>query len=174
MYNNTFTLYEDDGISTNYQTGNFVTTDFTLHWSKSPEFIISKPVGDTALMTPNRNFEIEFVGFEDVSNITITENGATKEFSKYYENGVLSISLENVNEEIIIQLNNVTESKNNILERLQDLIEHLEYVPSLLKDDIYWIISSNESMERILTRLSELDISKTVFLALTELLCADI
>lgn len=172
--NNTFTLYEDDGISTNYQAGNFVTTDFTLRWRESPEFVISKPVGDTNLMTSNRNFEIEFVGLEDVSNITVTENGATKEFSKCYENGVLSISLENVNEEIIIQLNNVTESKNNTLERLQDLIEHFEYVPSLLKDDIYWIVSSNESMERILTRLSELDLSKTVFLALTELLCADI
>ena len=55
---------------------------------------------------------------------------------------------------------------------MQDLIEHLEYVPSLLKDELYWAVASGEPKERILTRLAELDISKTVFLALTEILCA--
>ena len=170
--NNTFTLYEDDGISNDYQTGHFVTTKFDLLWSNCPEFIIGKPTGDTSLATPNRNFDIEFIGLEDISNISVTENGTTKEFSKYYENGVLCISLENVNDEIQIILHDVTESKNNCLERLQDLIEHLEYVPSLLKDEIYWAVASGEPTECILTRLAELDISKTVFLALTELLCA--
>ena len=170
--NNTFTLYEDDGISNNYQNGHFVTTKFSLCWSNSPEFIIGKPTGDTNLATPNRNFEIEFIGLKDISTISITENGIEKEFTKDYENGILSISLENVNEEIRIQLHDVTQSKNNTLERLQDIIEHLEYVPSLLKDELYWAVASDEPMEQILTRLAELDISKAVFLALTEILCA--
>ena len=60
--NNTFTLYEDDGISNDYQTGHFVTTKFDLLWSNCPEFIIGKPTGDTSLATPNRNFDIEFIG----------------------------------------------------------------------------------------------------------------
>ncbi len=169
--NNSFTLYEDDGISNDYQTGHFVTTTFNLYWNNCPEFIIGAPTGDTTLVTPNRNFDIEFIGIEDVSAICITENGIEKEFSKYYEDGVLSISLENVNNEIKITLNNVTEFENNSLERLEHIIEHLEHVPSLLKDEIYWAVASGEPTDHILLRLAELDISKNVFLALAEILC---
>ena len=169
--NNTFTLYEDDGISNDYQTGHFVTTAFDLHWSNCPEFIIGKPAGDTSLVTSNRNFDIEFIGVEDVSTISVTENGTTKEFSKQYEDGVLSISLENVNDEVKITLHNTTEFKNNSLERLEHIIEHLEHVPSLLKDEIYWAVASGEPTDHILLRLAELDLSKSVFLALAEILC---
>lgn len=81
--------------------------------------------------------------------------------------------LENVCEEIKILLKNAEEASNNTLERLYPIIERFEKIPNNIKTVIQNIIENNNSSDKIINDLSQLDISINVFLALTEIITAE-
>ncbi len=81
--------------------------------------------------------------------------------------------LENVCEEIKILLKNAEEASNNTLERLYPIIERFEKIPNNIKTVIQNIIENNNSSDKIISDLSQLDISINVFLALTEIITAE-
>lgn len=71
---NTFTLYEDDGESTDYRNGAFCETKMAIDWEeKSASFTVSPVSGDTSLIPAVRTYRLRFKGF--AKNSTFTQNG---------------------------------------------------------------------------------------------------
>ena len=171
---NTFELYEDDGTTKEYKNGAYAITKMTFKWAENAEFIISAPSGNTSVIPSNRNFKIDFIGVNSCSNITVTENGKKKDYTKHINGNATIILLENVCGEIKILLENTKEASNNALERLYPIIERFEKIPNGMKVVIQNIIENNNSSDKIIRDLSQLDISKNVFLALTEIITAEL
>ena len=145
-----------------------------FNWNETAEFIISSPTGNTSVIPSERDFDIEFVGVNTCSNIMVTENGKEKDFTKQITENTITISVKNVSGEVNILLKNAKEAANNTLERLYPIIEKLEKIPNDMKKVIQDIIESNIPSCKMISDLSQLDISKNVFLALTEIISAEI
>ena len=163
-----FSLYEDDGISFDFKDGKYAITNLSFKWSDKPKFTISKPTGDISQIPENRNFEIEFIGIQNLDDVTVSENGKAKDFT--IQNS--SVSIFNVSGDIEILLNNFSLCKNDNSDRLFALIASMEQVPNDIKSSIGAIISSNFSTDKKLSEICQLDISKDVYLSLLELLTA--
>ena len=104
----------------------------------------------------------------------VTENGKEKDFTKQITENTITISVKNVSGEGNILLKNAKEAANNTLERLYPIIEKLEKIPNDMKKVIQDIIESDIPSCKMISDLSQLDISKNVFLALTEIISAEI
>lgn len=78
--NNSYTLYEDDGISDAYKNGKFANTKFTVK-EKEDEvtFIISPIEGDETVVPQDRRYTI---CFKDVVDGVMTVDGEEKEFTQ--------------------------------------------------------------------------------------------
>ncbi len=62
---NSFTMYEDDGKTMNYQNGDFATTEFTLDWQENTAKFVIKPVmGNAELVPQKRNYTLVYKGFK--------------------------------------------------------------------------------------------------------------
>ena len=70
----TFKLYEDDGVSLDFQQGKYATTPLTLDWSdKSAVFTIGEAEGDVSLLPQGRTWTVLFRGWR--KGCTFTING---------------------------------------------------------------------------------------------------
>ncbi len=170
---NTFELYEDDGITNGFKKGESVITRMELMWGKDTKFIISAPEGKTSLIPGKRNYELEFVGVSNCSELVVTENGAEKSFAIVKTGNAITVSVEGVSGELAITLRKVEEASNDTLERLYDIIEKMERIPNDVKNTIQRIVESEKPAGKILNDLAELNLSKNVLLALTEVLMAE-
>ena len=71
-----FTLYEDDGESNAYRVGHACRTTFTQHWAADRlEFAVGAPVGDPALIPPQRTYTIYLHGIRENASIAIMIDG---------------------------------------------------------------------------------------------------
>lgn len=68
-----FRLYEDDGVSLNFEKGVFVTTDLRLRWGESKAFIVAPAQGHIELIPRIRDYDLEFygVGSDVVQAVTV-------------------------------------------------------------------------------------------------------
>lgn len=81
--NNSYTLYEDDGISEDYKNGVFALTEFTVkEEGKTLYFRIMPVKGDVSVIPKNRKYT---VCFRDVKSGEMFINGEKREFSEKTE-----------------------------------------------------------------------------------------
>ncbi len=73
-----YTLYEDDGISMDFEKGSFVTTKLQVKYdakTKAAEFAVKPAIGDLSLIPENRSIEVLILGIKaDVAEVTGGEN----------------------------------------------------------------------------------------------------
>ena len=74
---NTFTLYEDEGVNNRYKDGHFATTKMHLEWSDNKAvFTIEPAQGDILILPESRNYFLRFVGFSANAKVTVeADNG---------------------------------------------------------------------------------------------------
>jgi alpha-glucosidase (family GH31 glycosyl hydrolase) len=73
---NRFTLYEDDGETTDYQRERYALTVFEQQWSQnSLSFSIAPAAGDTALLPSSRTYQVVLHGIIEPEQLTLTING---------------------------------------------------------------------------------------------------
>lgn len=172
---NTFELYEDDGRTDSYQSGQYAITKMELNWSDQCTFTIHAPAGDTTVIPKNRNYVIELIGAEDCQDITVKENGMQKHFDSAYHKGVLTITVTNVGDTLEIKWNQTVKlAENNSEKDLLRIIEHLKNFPNTTKDDIYGVIKSSKTVPEIINKLIQLHLDENVLLALCEILNSDL
>ncbi len=169
---NSFNMYEDDGVSDKYKSGAFATTLMSLKWGKKATFVIEKPVGDSSVMVTDRNFDVEFIGINDANSITVTQDGKAVPFTKNYKDGALTVSVSGINGKLEIVLGDVSEYKPDVIEKLYSIIERFN-IPTPTKDEIELVLSTNNSAERIIAKLMQLNISKNVLSAISEIIYAE-
>ena len=74
--NNTFELYEDDGISNEFKNGNFAITRYTVcEKDKALKFNICPAEGNCSTVPARRNYTLVFEDVADADNISVKVNG---------------------------------------------------------------------------------------------------
>lgn len=127
--NNTFKLYEDDGLTTEFENGKFAFTPLTVkEKGKDVTFEIAHVSGDKTVVPQKRIYNIEFKDIVNAENITVTINGKPAEFEKNVD-GTLKIKINNVipDDYVIINLEQITKMENGeIREDLINLISKFQ------------------------------------------------
>ncbi len=171
---NTFDLYEDDGRTDAFNSGKYAITKMKFEWNDNCTFTISAPEGDTTVIPKSRNYTVEFIGVENCKDITVKENGIEKNFYISYNKGVHSITVKDVSATLEICFNGILKLvENNRTDDLFEIIEHLEYIPNDIKNEIYDIIKSDKTPGEITATLIQLNLDEKVLLALCEILNSD-
>ncbi len=163
-----FEMYEDDGISLEYQTGAYALTRFSVEWGEKTVFRISNAGSDRRVIPEKRRYEIEFIGFTD-SDITVIRDGAPHKAEKKYDSGVISLTLEAVSEEATVQLLNTGLHKNDILKWLDAFLADTaaEY---LLKEAIFQNLSNMHTVADRLLYIGQNVEDNNLRLALQEII----
>ena len=171
---NSFDLYEDDGNTFAYKDGEFAITKMELKWSKNPEFIINSPKGEKSVVPSKRNFELEFIGFDCGTDITVAENDTNKEFTVTSSNGVVTINVSDVGGKLVVNFNNqVKLAENNTYERLYSLLERIEKTDNLKKLFMLYCIQKKDNPNRLLCDLMQIGVDEKILLAMGEIITAE-
>jgi len=73
--NNTFTLYEDAGDGSEYQSGGFVTTEMSLTWGNVPVFTLKPAQGQTSLLPEKRKYRLVMQGWHKDIRVALLVDG---------------------------------------------------------------------------------------------------
>lgn len=122
--NNTFDLYEDDGISNNYQTGVSAITSYTVkEENNSVYFTVSSAKGDTSVLPEKRNYKLIFEDISDVESLTVVRNGKKTNAEYIRKNGKVEVTLKNVTpkSKINLELCGITARENR--DKKEQIIE---------------------------------------------------
>lgn len=167
---NTFELYEDDGISTNYETGSFAITKFEL--KDKEEFIIYSPEGDKSVIPENRSYTVEFNGYNELTGFEVTENGKTIDFETSEEGGKISVLIKNVKGTIRIKFTSVPTiyQKNTEVETIE--FTRRIYGDNTYKIALYDMLTKKVPLANIIIFLTQNKVDENVLYALVEILTA--
>lgn len=93
-----FQLYEDDGISLNFEKGDFVTTDFSLCWGERKTFTIAPSQGKLELIPRNRDYDLEFYGIAPDTVRTAVAGGEPQIIRTAYDERrhILTVSIRGI------------------------------------------------------------------------------
>ena len=132
---NQFTLYEDDGETTDYQRGHFAATRFAQQWeAQKLTFTIAPATGDVGLIPASRMYEIVARGIISPEQMTILRNGSPLAAVSAYdsERDTLTVTLENVrptDECVLIlatQQPSLLDSRDRRSERVREMLRHFQ------------------------------------------------
>jgi len=168
--NNTFELYEDDGISTNYEKESFAKTKFEL--KDKVEFIIYSPEGDKGVIPENRSYTVEFNGYDKLSSFEVTEDGKNINFEVTEEDGKTSVLIKNTKGTVSIKFSSAPVLCSNDTEH-----EAIEFVRRLYGDNeykitLYDMLIKKAPLADILLFLTEKKVDENVLYGLVEILTA--
>lgn len=166
--NGYFELYEDDGISNEYQNGKFALTKMTLDWCKKPVLRIEKPKGDTSVIPSSRNYIIELVGVNDC-DVTVKCGNILCDYQKSCRDNIIYITVSNISEDLSIQLENSELSKNDVYKWLDKFLMDCsaEY---MLKEAIYNNLTKDIPLTEKLIYIGEKIQDQNLRLALQEII----
>lgn len=163
-----FTLYEDDGISTGYKDGRCVTTTFTTKTLNdgAVEVSIARPEGDLSLIPDVRDYEIVLYGV-DVIYESDLESGFIYDKKKHtLRTTVTSISTK---EEVKVSFRGITLAENDFKEVAFDILENA-WCETSVKESAYNAALDAADAGDYYTWVSESNIDANLAEALKEVL----
>lgn len=169
---NTFTLWEDDGISDRPQEKDWAYTNFKLSEGKNT-FTIEKTKGKIDSIPFSRDFQLRFFD-SNKKKITILKNNIPTLFEQKYDEtkNCLIVELLNKkpNDEFVIKINQFEEMENNTLEEVYNYLNkaHIEYDKKLLILNML----ENNTPKHVISGLHSLNLSLSVIGTLVEILTA--
>ena len=170
-----FCLYEDDGESLDYKTGEFVKTTMLLDWQKHHNFIITASEGHTELIPGKRSYKLKFIGFQDCEDIVIKSGNSTVQYAKKYDINlnVLELTVEQVevSKVLLVQFEKMVLCENKIEDRLLQLLDNAQ-IEFQLKEKIYYLFKRNSNTTKMISELHTMNLSQNLFGALCEILFA--
>ena len=172
--NGTFELYEDDGISFEYEMGKSAVTRLSLSTTEEAEFIIEKPTGDLSVIPKVRRYSIHIMGVAKPENIVLIREGEEEEIVYQYNRLRNELILDDIvvkQEKIkILFTKGLTIGKNEVKERIYQLLDRSE-IEFMTKELIYeWILTN--SKESVLSSIGTLKIDLDLYGAIMEILLA--
>jgi hypothetical protein len=169
-----FALYEDDGLSMNYEQGCFAITRMRLDYRKAGEFIIEKPEGDMTVIPPDRTYQVRMKGFQNPGKLVIIRGKEQQELKYQYDslkNEILTQTLLSGQESIRIKfLSGMRLAQNSVIEFCFQILDRAE-IDFYKKELIYdWI--QKESVESVLSSIQTLSVPADLYGAISEVLLA--
>ncbi|MHA1453297.1 MAG: DUF5110 domain-containing protein, partial [Promethearchaeota archaeon] len=71
---NKFQLYEDEGDTIEYKTGNYYITNLVLHWEEIVKFTIDQPKEKKSYIPQEREFTLRFNAIEDPKDVSLVSD----------------------------------------------------------------------------------------------------
>lgn len=172
--NGEFSLYEDDGVSLEYENGHYVVTKLILDYEKESEFIIEPPQGDIDLIPNNRIYQLRMKGFNKPEKIHLITKSETSELDYEYDcmkNEILIKDIKTDNERVQIRfIGGMTLARNATKELCFDILDQAEI--DFMTKEIIFDLLHRESIEGILSAMQTLSIDSDLYGAISEVLLA--
>lgn len=167
-----FTLYEDDNITTGYQEGKCVRTSYK--WQEEEGCLyISSAKGETSLIPENRDYTITFCGIKDAQvTCNVSLDGRIIE-AAVEKNDDITILLKNVpsNEDIVLVLQARVYRDNDIVNRCYQILDRAE-IEYDLKECAFNLIKAQKDKTCLLGELLVLAPEGDLCNALAEIITA--
>ena len=158
-----FRMYEDDGVSMNFENGDYVTTEYRLEWSKN-RFVIGAAEGNLFLIPETRSYTVRFYGLGK-------DAVAGASFDAKRNVNTLEIGPTPVTERLVIDFKSLDIPENNIRETAYEIINRAQ-CPFSQKETIFRLINSGKPLMNILTTMDTMKISSEMKSAVSEILMA--
>ena len=142
-----FQLYEDDGISLDFEQGEFVTTDLSLHWGESKTFTVAPSRGKLELIPQSRDYDLEFYGVAPDAVQTVTVCGESRDLNIVYDEKrhILTVSVKDISVEKGLEvhfINDASLQNNNIAAFAYTVINQAQ-IPFANKEKLYRILTGD-------------------------------
>ena len=165
-----FQLYEDDGISLNFEKGEFATTDIRLKWSEEKSFKILPAEGKLDLIPRLRDYELQFYGVGP-------DSLETREFESSYddERRVLTVIAGAVEADKGLTIRfrpEATLSENNLAAFAYEAINRAQ-IPFASKEKLYRVLTSDSDRLSKLSTMEAMVMPEEMKSVIRELLLAD-
>jgi len=151
LKNNTYTLYEDDGITNRYKNGEYMISSFEYIYEKDNYTLkISKLEGVNII--DNRNYKVRFKNVKNISSVNILINNKPSEGKCYYDKNDLIIEVNDVivSSSVVINIKGTDieiSSSYLINNDIKGILNDLE-IQTVLKEKIANILFSNLSIRK--------------------------
>lgn len=165
-----FTMYEDDGISMDYEEGKCVTTEYSID-RKRGTFTIGAAKGDLDLIPAERRYTLKFYGLSE---------GAVKDaFDKKIKSSwdgdrnILTVELGIVASDkgATVSFDTDLEAENNVDQLCYKVINRAQ-CPFSQKEALFRLIRSGKPVNAILTEMETMKITAAMKSAISEILLA--
>jgi len=143
---NTYTLYEDDGITNTYVNGNYMMTKIDYKYEKD-NYSLMISNSNKIHFIDKRNYKIRFKNTANISDVNVLYNNQPYDVKIYYDKDDFIIELKNIesggNLFVNIKGNNIeTEAIQLINEDIREILNDLE-IETTLKEKIDGILFSD-------------------------------
>lgn len=155
---NSFTLYEDDGESRDFEKGAFATRQFDVKEEDGNlVFTIAPYEGDFSVINPAVNYQLTFKDLRDAAKITVLKNGTPWEAEQVGEDYVvLRLDFVKPEDRFVITLTGVTPVKNSdTKEALIDLVSKYQIGVSYKKKKFDKFVVDQKKMPHVPRYLRE-------------------
>lgn len=172
----TFTMYEDDGVSMEYENGHSVTTYYALQWTDGKKFVIEPAVGDLSLIPAQRTYTVKLYGIPADSVKEVLVSGVDVPFEKAYDEkrNILSVAFGAVKVTDKVEVlfkEDIELADNNILDNTYDILNRAQ-IAFQTKEWLFRLLKSNTGLTQKLSIIHTTYMDEGIRRAVTELLTA--
>lgn len=154
-----FSLYEDDGISLDYEKGRFVRTQMRFTWSATEcLFEYEGATGERSLLAQTRKFRVVFRGFTNTKQCELYIHSKAQSPLVHYNENTASITVEvgeiDPSKPFKIRLKNdcLQWQNNKYIEHIKDFLYYAE-VEYALKEKLYSMVLGAKCKADVLVQL---------------------
>lgn len=170
-----FTLYEDDNTTCDYEKDVCVKTPMRLDWEGEQVFCIGRPEGDLSLLPDKRRYTIEFTGCKD-SEVRVYTDGSEREAKKEYVSCTntirVMVPVTNTDQEIRITFKDrLVLADNRETEMCFDFLNQAE-IGFDLKETLYGLITSGKKPLAVIGEMKAMGVDEELIGVLMEFLTA--
>jgi alpha-glucosidase (family GH31 glycosyl hydrolase) len=171
-----FSLYEDDGISMEYEQENYVTTEMELCWGETKEFTIAAAQGKKDLIPQNRDYELEFYGVSQDAVEQVLSGEEMKAYQTGYdeERHILTVSVSDISVEkpLTVRLRSEEQLQENDIAALAYHAINRAQIPFAEKEQLYRILTGDMDREGRLSTVESMYMPEEMKSVIREILLA--
>ena len=171
-----FDLYEDDGISLDYEKDICCTTQYRLDWSKEKRFVMEAAQGDTDLIPSRRTYTLNFYGIAEnaVESVCVGCQRQTYRQSYDAQRHVLTVRLEeiSISDQVTVTLNHNTVLLDNDITALAYAALNRAQIPFAAKEKSYRVLNGKADKDCKLSTIEAMVMPDAMKSALREILLA--
>lgn len=170
-----FSLYEDDNETCDYEKGICAITEFEWKWDGEQRFAVHPVQGELSLVPEKRDYTIEIWGCTE-SEVLCTSNGKTAEAEASYDadKNCLKITVSQADacaETVITFVRKLVLADNPVKKTVYAFLDQAE-MEFDIKTRIYQLVCSGKSPLVIIGELQAMDLSEDLVKCISEMLTA--
>jgi len=169
-----FTIYEDDNISSDYESGKCAVADAHFSWGEDAEFVLEGMTGDISLVPEKRDYVIKFHGIQ-MCEARMEVDGRPFKARWSYDGRTHTLTGEADQVPVLapvnIWLEQVQTADNDMEQDVFDFLNQAE-IAFELKDALYEIIKTGGDRLMMVSQLQAMDLDAELMGALLEMITA--